>query len=206
MNSFLKFNRYCLSKKSFFHKCYKTFLIHIQINSFNNFLISNKKKNYCIKNIIKKNFPIFDIKKNYFLKIDKIIINKPLFDESYCKKRNIHYHSIVYINLKIYFIKKKFLFSKKYELGCIPYMTKRGSFVINGTERVLISQFIKSHGIYFFTDKKKYCKIIPYYGNWIDLVFTNDLYFVFDKKIIFCVKNLLISIGIDKKFFLIFFF
>ncbi|WP_432780736.1 DNA-directed RNA polymerase subunit beta [Candidatus Carsonella ruddii] len=206
MNSFLKFNRYCLSKKSFFHKCYKTFLIHIQINSFNNFLISNKKKNYCIKNIVKKNFPIFDIKKNYFLKIDKIIINKPLFDESYCKKRNIHYHSIVYINLKIYFIKKKFLFSKKYELGCIPYMTKRGSFVINGTERVLISQFIKSHGIYFFTDKKKYCKIIPYYGNWIDLVFTNDLYFVFDKKIIFCVKNLLISIGIDKKFFFNFFF
>ncbi|WGS66650.1 DNA-directed RNA polymerase subunit beta [Candidatus Carsonella ruddii] len=205
MISFFNFNRYCLSKKNFFHECYKPYLIHIQINSFNNFLKYNNK-NYSIKNIIKKNFPVINKKKDIFVKFYKISIKKPFYEEEYCIKRNIHYYSIIFINLKFYFIKKKKIYNKNYNLGYIPYMTKRGNFIINGTNRVLISQFTKCYGIYFFYEKKKYCKIIPYYGNWIDLYFDKEFYFVFDKKIIFFVKNLLISLGLNKNFFFSFFF
>ncbi|BFI90992.1 DNA-directed RNA polymerase subunit beta [Candidatus Carsonella ruddii] len=205
MINIFSFNRYCLSKRNFFHECYKPYLKHIQINSFNNFLKFNYK-NYSIKNIIRKNFPIINKKKDIFVKFYKISIKKPFYEEEYCIKRNIHYYSIIFINLKFYFIKEKKIYNKKYDLGYIPYITKKGSFIINGTSRVLISQFSKCYGIYFFTEKKKYCKILPYYGNWIDIYYEKNFYFVFDKKIIFFVKNLLISIGINKKFFFNFFF
>ncbi|WMC19248.1 MAG: DNA-directed RNA polymerase subunit beta [Candidatus Carsonella ruddii] len=205
MISFFNFNRYCLSKKNFFHECYKPYLIHIQINSFNNFL-KYKSKNYSIKNIIKKNFPVINKKKDIFVKFSKISIKKPFFEENYCIKRNIHYYTIIFINIKFYFIKKKKIYHKNYNLGYVPYMTKRGSFIINGTNRVLISQFKKCYGIYFFYEKKKYCKIIPYYGNWIDIYFEKEFFFVFDKKVFFFVKNLLISLGLNKKFFFNFFF
>ncbi|XZR52574.1 MAG: DNA-directed RNA polymerase subunit beta [Candidatus Carsonella ruddii] len=200
MINFFNFNRYCLSKKNFFHECYKPYLIHIQINSFNNFLKYNYN-NYSIKNIIRKNFPVINKKKDIFVKFCKISIKKPFYEEEYCIKRNIHYYTIIFINLKFYLINKKRIYNRKYNLGYIPYMTKRGSFIINGTNRVLISQFKKCYGIYFFYEKKKYCKIIPYYGNWIDLYHEKELYFVFDKKIIFFVKNLLISLGLNKQFF-----
>ncbi|XZR52983.1 MAG: DNA-directed RNA polymerase subunit beta [Candidatus Carsonella ruddii] len=205
MISFFNFNRYCLSKKNFFHECYKPYLIHIQINSFNNFL-KYSCKNYSIKNIIKKNFPIINKKKEIFVKFCKILIKKPFYEEEYCIKRNIHYYTIIFINLKFYFFKEKKIYNKKYILGYIPYMTKRGSFIINGTNRVLISQFTKCYGIYFFHEKKKYCKILPFYGNWIDIYFEKEFYFVFDKKVVFFVKNLLISLGLNKKFFFNFFF
>ncbi|MBY0585496.1 hypothetical protein K5B08_01240, partial [Candidatus Carsonella ruddii] len=48
--------------------------------------------------------------------------------------------------------------------------------------------------------------MIPYYGNWIELISNNSLYFIFDKKLIFLVKNILISIGLNKKFFFNYFF
>ncbi|XOD38965.1 MAG: DNA-directed RNA polymerase subunit beta [Candidatus Carsonella ruddii] len=206
MISLINFNRYCLSKKKFFHKCYKPYLNHIQIGSYNNFLKS-KKNNFSIKNIVKKYFPLFNIKKYIFLKFYKIIIKKPFYNEEYCKNKNIHYYSIIYIYFKIYMFNKNLIFIKKFELGCIPYITKKGNFIINGTNRVLISQFNKSYGIYFFTEKKKYCKIIPYYGNWIELIVNNNIFnFIFDKKISFLVKNLLISLGLNKKFFFKYFF
>ncbi|AFP84029.1 DNA-directed RNA polymerase subunit beta [Candidatus Carsonella ruddii] len=205
MINIFNFNRYCLSKKFFFHECFKPYLVHIQINSFNNFLKYNKK-NYSIKNIIKKNFPIINKKKEIFLKLNKIYIKKPFYKEEYCIKRNIHYYTIIFINFKIYFIKEKKIFNKKYKLGYIPYLTNKGNFIINGTNRVLISQFFKCYGIYFFNNKKKYCKIIPYYGNWIEIFYDKKFFFVFDKKIFFLIKNLLISLGLNKKFFFNYFF
>lgn len=201
----INFNRYCLSKKNFFHKCYKPYFNHVQINSFNNF-IKYKKKNFSIKNIVKNHFPIFNKKKNIFLKIYKIKIKKPFYNEKYCKNKNIHYYSIVYIYFKFYELKKKFIFNKKYELCKIPYLTKKGNFIINGTNKALISQFIRSYGIYFFKDKKKFCKIIPLFGNWIELFFSKKLIFYFDKKVFFLAKNFLISLGINKTFFFNYFF
>ncbi|ATX33410.1 DNA-directed RNA polymerase subunit beta [Candidatus Carsonella ruddii] len=206
MISFINFNRYCLSKKKFIHKCYKPYFNHIQINSYNN-LLKSKYKNFSIKNIFKKHFPLFNIKKNVFLKFFKLIIKKPFFNEEYCKKKNIHFYTIIYVYFKIYIINKNLIFIKKFELGYIPYITNKGNFIINGTNRVLISQFNKAHGIFFFIEKYKYCKIIPYYGNWIEIINNNNIiYFFFDKKISFIVKNLLISLGLNKNFFFKYFF
>ncbi|MFI4913431.1 MAG: DNA-directed RNA polymerase subunit beta [Candidatus Carsonella ruddii] len=205
MISLINFNRYCLSKKNFFHKCYKSYFNHIQINSFNNF-IKYKKKNFSIKNLIKFHFPIINKKKNIFLKLFKINIKKPFYNEKYCINKNIHFYSIIYIYIKMYLINKKIIYKKKYELCKIPFLNKKGNFIINGTHRILISQFIKSNGIFFITRKKKICKIIPNFGNWIELIYSKQLFFLFDKKILFSLKNIFISLGINKIFFFKYFF
>ncbi|AFP83645.1 DNA-directed RNA polymerase subunit beta [Candidatus Carsonella ruddii] len=195
------FNRFCLSNNLFNHKCLKPYLIHNQINSFNNFLKNNKNSFYSIKKILKNYFPIINSKKNIFLKIKKIILEKPFFNDYYSKKKNIHYFANLYIIISIFYIKENFFIEKKLFFGSIPFMTKKGNFVINGTERILISQFTKSNGIFFFLEKKLICKIIPKIGDWIDFSIEKKFYFIFNNNDYFDLNYFLICIGIKKYFF-----
>ncbi|AFP84389.1 DNA-directed RNA polymerase subunit beta [Candidatus Carsonella ruddii] len=207
MINFYKFNRFCFTKKSFFHKCNLPYLLHNQIGSYNSFVSSKYKSLFSIKKVSKQYFPIISKNKNIFTKLRKIELMEACNTINYTKSKNIHLFSSLYMYINIYVIDKNINVLKKIFLGNIPSITKKGSFVINGTERVLISQFIKSYGIYFYTDKKnKICKIIPFNGNWLEFIIFNKFILTFDKKINFEINTFLICLGFNKKYFFNFFF
>ncbi|BAF35193.1 RNA polymerase beta subunit [Candidatus Carsonella ruddii PV] len=207
MINYLKFNRFCFSKKKFFHKCNLPYLLHNQIGSYNSFLSSKYNSLFSIKKVLKQYFPLICNNKNIFIKLKKIELLEPCNTEKYTKIRNLHLFSTLYMYISIYVINKNLNVYKKIFLGNIPSMTKKGNFIINGIDRILISQFTKSYGIYFYTEKKKKkCIIIPLKGSWLEFIITNNFLIVFDKKINFEINVFLICLGYNKKYFFNFFF
>lgn len=138
-----------------------------------------------ISKIIENIFPIYS--KNYFIKLNfsKIILKKPCEEYNSCYKKKETYNFLLYIELFINVLKKKSKkkFKKKFLLCKIPFMLKNFSFLINGIERVLVSQLIKSPGIYIEKKEKKIsCKIIPYKGFWLEIIINK-------KRISFRINN-----------------
>ena len=172
-------------------------LLTTQLESYNDFLQRNvdpkKRKNQGLEKVINSIFPIESHSKNARMEFSSYELGEPTFNERECKLKGVTYEASLHINCELFFIDKETeklkegKFQKVY-MGTVPLMTDHGSFVINGTERVVVSQLHRSPGLFFDHDKGKShssgkvlygARVIPYRGSWLDFEFdAKDLVYV----------------------------
>lgn len=143
-------------------------LLATQKDGFNQFI-----EHYLIKLFDDIN-PIRDIAGDKLeLSISEIKVSEPIDPVETCRKKELTYGGIVSGKMKLVDNEsKKMLFNKRVNIGILPLMTKWGSYVVNGVERVIISQVIRSYGIFYNYDKRNVTqsfKIIPERGSWIEI-------------------------------------
>ncbi len=172
------------------------YLLSIQINSYNNFLYNNKNNFSGLDLSLKTIFPIINYNNTIILDYINYKFNKPLFNDKECQIRGLTYSIKLKVKLCLSIFEldkygKNNLVSKKKQnvYFCdIPLMTDRATFVVNGTERVVVSQLHRSPGVFFDSDKGKVnisgkilykARIIPYRGSWLDFEFsTKDIIYM----------------------------
>jgi DNA-directed RNA polymerase beta subunit len=122
--------------------------------------------------------PVWDIAgEKMYVEIDDIKISDPIDDVKTCKKKELTYGGIITGKVKLIEINddgkkktEKTLFSKRANIGILPLMTPSASYIINGVERVIISQIIRSYGIFFAKKDFRYSfKVIPENGPWLEV-------------------------------------
>ncbi|RLA07620.1 MAG: DNA-directed RNA polymerase subunit beta [Gammaproteobacteria bacterium] len=168
-------------------------LLQVQTDSYRKFLQLDGKdkdaKNKSLESVFKSIFPIISHSGTVELHFDKHSVTKSKFTERDCKSRGITYGASVRAKMRIIVYdknihsksrKEKELREQEVYMGEMPLMTKNGSFIINGTERVVVSQMHRSPGVFFDHDKGKShssgkllysARIIPYRGSWLDFEF-----------------------------------
>jgi DNA-directed RNA polymerase subunit beta len=161
-------------------------LLAIQIDSFNGFIQagSKTKKDVGLHSVFKSVFPIAAV--NGYAEIEYVDyeLQEPKFNVEECKLRGVTFASILRVKLNLVLFDKnsskkkrkvKQIIEEDVYLGQLPLMTETGTFVINGTERVVVSQLHRSPGVIFEHDKGKThssgkilfsSRIIPYRGSW----------------------------------------
>ena len=185
--------------------------LDIQVQSFKDFFqletsAENKTKEGLYK-VFAENFPIADSRENFILDFIDYHIDPPKYSVDECIDRGLTYSVPLKAKLKLSCNDEDNEDFKTIEqevfLGNIPYMTERGSFVINGAERVIVSQLHRSPGVFFAQSKhtngtKLYsARIIPFKGSWIEFAtdVNNVMYAYIDRKKKFPVTTLLRAIG-----------
>ena len=172
-------------------------LLSTQLESYEHFLQrkadSLKRNNQGLELVINSIFPIESHNGLARMECTSYELGEPIYDERECKLKGITYEASLHINCDLFFIDKeteklKEGKSQKVYLGTVPLMTDHGSFVINGTERVVVSQLHRSPGLFFDHDKGKShssgkvlygARVIPYRGSWLDFEFdAKDLVYV----------------------------
>jgi len=159
-----------------------------------------------IKEVFKEFSPINDYsEKKFQLDFTSFVLGEPKFDEEYTKVNKLTYEGPLKARVKL--LNKGLGTTKEQEIfmADVPLMTKHGTFIINGVERVIVPQLTRSFGV-FFTEQelkgKKYfgAKIIPARGVWIEIESDSDgaVYVRIDKKRKFPVTSLLRVLGMDK--------
>jgi len=149
-------------------------------NTFANFpdLLSLQKRGYetFINQYLGKLFdtinPVWDIAgEKMYVTISDITVSEPIDDVKTCKKKELTYGGIIVGKIKLVdSVNKKTLFTKRANIGILPLMTTSASYIINGVEKVIISQIIRSYGIFFGQKEFKYgFKIIPENGPWLEV-------------------------------------
>lgn len=171
------------------------FLLDIQLKSFKEFLqedVDAKKREIRgLEEVFKDIFPIEDYDKKMIMEYLHYELGAPIYDEVECLERGTTYS--VSISIKVRLIVKKDdgkisrILEEKVFLGDLPYMTSRGTFVVNGSERAIVNQFQRSPGIFFDIEETKMtyiAKIVPMYGSWLQFeIDHNDiLYLRIDKR------------------------
>ena len=175
-------------------------LIEDQLNSFN-WLVEKG-----IKEVFKEFSPINDYsEKKFQLDFTSFSLGEPKFDEEYSKINKLTYEGQLKARVKL--LNKSIGTSKEQEIfmADVPLMTKHGTFIINGVERVIVAQLTRSFGV-FFTEQemksKRYfgAKIIPARGVWIEIESDTDgaIYVRIDKKRKFSIASLLRVLGLVK--------
>lgn len=172
-------------------------LLATQLKSYEHFLQRKadplKRKNQGLESVIHSIFPIKSHNGLARMECSSYELGEPIFDERECKLKGITYEASLHINCDLFFTDKetgklKEGKSQKVYMGTTPLMTDHGSFVINGTERVVVSQLHRSPGLFFDHDKGKShssgkvlynARVIPYRGSWLDFEFdAKDLVYV----------------------------
>ncbi|MCX6753873.1 MAG: DNA-directed RNA polymerase subunit beta [Candidatus Nomurabacteria bacterium] len=159
-----------------------------------------------IKEVFKEFSPINDYSdKKFQLDFTSFSLGEPKFDEEYCKVNKLTYEGPLKARVKL--LNKSIGTSKEQEIfmADVPLMTKHGTFIINGVERVIVAQLTRSFGV-FFTEQesksKRYfgAKIIPARGVWIEIESDADgaVYVRIDKKRKFSIASLLRVLGLTK--------
>jgi len=198
-------------------------LIEVQKKSYAQFLSSKKfSESNLLKGldrVFKNIFPIEELSDKATLEYLSFRLEKPKFNVEECRQRDLTYSSSLKptLRLVIYDIDpenntKQVLSAKEQEvhMGDIPLMTPGGTFVINGVERVVVSQMHRSPGVFFDHDKGKThasgkllfnCRVIPNRGSWLDFEYDvkDILYFRIDRKRKLPVTTLLYALGFQKK-------
>lgn len=194
-------------------------LHNIQIKSYEKFIQENtepetQRTNIGLEYVLRSIFPIQSISKNSRLDYISYSISKPLFTAAECKIKGLTYASP--LKLKLIFTKNintkkdkiKPLEQDVYILD-MPLMTPKGTFIINGTERVIVSQLHRSPGLFFEIDKTKQniytnkisyiAKIIPHRGAWLDIEIDtkNCIFGRIDKKRKFPISILLKALNLN---------
>ena len=167
-------------------------LIEVQTGSYNSFIEADKNAEKCefgLEEVFKSVFPIKDFSGNGELEFVKYELEEPKYDVEECIKRDMTYAAPIKATLRlvvwdtdeatgaksIHDIKEQDVY-----MGDIPLMTDKGTFIFNGTERVVVSQMHRSPGVFFDHDKGKTvssgkylfaARIIPYRGSWLDFEF-----------------------------------
>ncbi len=185
--------------------------LDVQVQSFKDFFqletsAENRSREGLFK-VFAENFPISDSRDNFVLEFVDYNVDAPKYNVDECIDRGLTYS--VPLKAKLRLIcndadNEDFeTIEQEVFLGNIPYMTSRGSFVINGAERVIVSQLHRSPGVFFAQSKhtngtKLYsARIIPFKGSWIEFAtdVNNVMYAYIDRKKKFPVTTLLRAIG-----------
>ncbi|MDE5726540.1 MAG: DNA-directed RNA polymerase subunit beta [Duncaniella sp.] len=187
--------------------------LEIQLKSFQDFLQLDtppeKRKNEGLFKVFAENFPIADTRNNFVLEFLDYYIDPPRYDIDECLERGLTYCVPLKAKLKLYCTDPDHedfdTVIQDVYLGQIPYMTDKGTFVINGAERVVVSQLHRSPGVFFgqsthANGTKLYsARIIPFRGSWIEFAtdINNVMYAYIDRKKKLPVTTLLRAIGIE---------
>lgn len=160
------------------------YLLSIQIDSFLKFIKQDKKGKNGLESAFRSVFPIKSYNGNSELQYITYNLGEPIFDVKECQIRGMTYSAPLKVKLRLVIHENQdnILESKAQEvyMGEIPLMTNNGTFIINGTERVVVSQLHRSPGVFFDSDKGKThssgkvlynARIIPYRGSWLDFEF-----------------------------------
>ncbi len=159
--------------------------------------------------VFNENFPISDTRNNFVLEFIDYFIDPPRYSIEECIERGLTYRVPLKAKLKLYCTDPEHedfdTVIQDVYLGTIPYMTERGLFVINGAERVVVSQLHRSPGVFFgqslhANGTKLYsARIIPFRGSWIEFAtdINNVMYAYIDRKKKLPVTTLLRSIGYE---------
>ena len=172
-------------------------LLATQVQSYDAFLQryvdSEKRFNAGLEQVLNSIFPIESHNGFARMEYSGYTLGEPIFNERECKLKGITYEISLHINCDLFFIDKdsgklKEGKSQSVYMGTIPLMTDHGTFIINGTERVVVSQLHRSPGLFFDHDKGKGhssgkvlygARVIPYRGSWLDFEFdAKDLVYV----------------------------
>jgi DNA-directed RNA polymerase subunit beta len=175
------------------------YLLAIQMDSYRKFtqkgVAVDKRGDYGLHAAFKSVFPIVSYSGNAALEYVDYKLGKPVFDVNECQLRGVTYSCSLRVKVRLIIYDKessnktiKDIKEQEVYMGEIPLMTDNGTFVINGTERVIVSQLHRSPGVFFDHDKGKThssgkllysARVIPYRGSWLDFEFDpKDLVFV----------------------------
>lgn len=158
-----------------------------------------------LSELFRESFPIKDYsEKEFVLEFLDFSLEEPKFDEYYCRQNNLSLEAPLKIKVRLTNKKLEQVKEQEVFLADMPIMTKHGTFIINGIERVIVSQLARSFGVYFNTNilrGKKYfgAKIIPSRGAWIEIETESDgaIYARIDRKRKIPVTSLLRVFGAD---------
>jgi len=187
--------------------------LDIQLKSFIEFFrfgssMEERKKEGLYK-VFNENFPISDTRNNFVLEFIDYFIDPPRYSIEECLERGLTFSVPLKAKLKLYCTDPEHedfdTVVQDVYLGTIPYMTPRGTFVINGAERVVVSQLHRSPGVFFgqsvhANGTKLYsARIIPFKGSWIEFAtdINNVMYAYIDRKKKLPVTTLLRAIGFE---------
>ena len=152
-------------------------LIDIQLASYEKFLQSDKLRNgepleeQGLEEVFRTSFPIDSPNGDMQLSYDYYVLNEEniKFSEQECKQKGLTYSVPLKARINLIFQQSGEIRQKDIYMGDIPLMTERGTFVINGAERVVVSQIHRSPGVIFSHEKGVfYSRIIPYRGSWLE--------------------------------------
>jgi DNA-directed RNA polymerase subunit beta len=187
--------------------------LEVQLKSFRDFLQldtpAEQRTNEGLYKVFAENFPIADTRNNFILEFLDYYIDPPRYSIDECIERGLTYSVPLKAKLKLYCTDPEHedfdTVIQDVFLGPIPYMTPKGTFVINGAERVVVSQLHRSPGVFFgqsvhTNGTKLYsARIIPFKGSWIEFAtdINNVMYAYIDRKKKLPVTTLLRAIGFE---------
>ena len=196
-------------------------LIEVQKASYDQFLIVDAPKggraDEGLQSVFKSVFPISDFAQTALLEFVKYEYEAPKYDVDECRQRGMTYAAPLKVTLRLIVFdvdpetgakSVKDIKEQDVYMGDMPFMTSNGTFVVNGTERVIVSQMHRSPGVFFDHDKGKShssgkllfaARIIPYRGSWLDIEFdAKDIVHArIDRRRKIPVTSLLYALGMD---------
>ncbi len=176
------------------------YLLSIQLDSFKKFIEQDPDGQYGLESAFRSVFPIKSYSGNSELQYVSYRLGDPVFDVKECQIRGVTYSAPLRVKLRLVLFDKeaapgtvKDIKEQEVYMGEIPLMTDNGTFVINGTERVIVSQLHRSPGVFFDHDKGKThssgkvlynARVIPYRGSWLDFEFDpkDNLFVRIDRR------------------------
>jgi len=187
--------------------------LEIQLQSFKDFIQletnPEDRVNEGLYKVFSENFPITDARNNFVLEFLDYFVDPPRYTIEECMERGLTYSVPLKAKLKLYCTDPEHedfeTIIQDVYLGMIPYMTPKGTFVINGAERVVVSQLHRSPGVFFGTSTHANgtqlfsARIIPFKGSWIEFTtdINNVMYAYIDRKKKLPVTTLLRAIGYE---------
>src|SRR5256884_6901340 len=196
-------------------------LIEVQRSSYDHFLqmgvLAENRGNVGLQEVFKSVFPIRDFSERAQLEFVRYELETPKYDTDECQQRGITLAAPLKVTLRLVVWdvdedtgSRSIRDSKEQDvyMGDMPLMTRNGTFIINGTERVIVSQMHRSPGVFFDHDKGKThssgkllfaARIIPYRGSWLDIEFDakDIVYARIDRRRKIPVTSLLYALGMD---------
>ncbi len=187
--------------------------LDVQLKSFKDFFqletTPEQRTDEGLYKVFQENFPITDTRNNFVLEFIDYFVDPPRYTIEECIERGLTYSVPLKAKLKLYCTDPDHedfdMVVQDVYLGTVPYMTPRGTFVINGAERVVVSQLHRSPGVFFgqslhANGTKLYsARVIPFRGSWIEFAtdINNVMYAYIDRKKKLPVTTLLRSIGFE---------
>ncbi len=196
-------------------------LIEVQKASYDQFLLVKEpvggRPDEGLQAVFKSVFPISDFSNSSMLEFVKYEFEPPKYDVDECRQRGMTYAAPLKVTLRLIVFdideetgakSVKDIKEQDVYMGDIPLMTNNGTFIVNGTERVIVSQMHRSPGVFFDHDKGKThssgkllfaARIIPYRGSWLDIEFDakDIVYARIDRRRKIPVSSLLFALGMD---------
>ncbi|WP_218353918.1 DNA-directed RNA polymerase subunit beta [Alteromonas lipotrueiana] len=176
------------------------YLLSIQLDSFKKFIETDPNAQHGLEAAFRSVFPIKSYSGNSELQFVSYRLGEPVFDVKECQIRGVTFSAPLRVKLRLVLFDKeaapgtvKDIKEQEVYMGEIPLMTDNGTFVINGTERVIVSQLHRSPGVFFDHDKGKThssgkvlynARVIPYRGSWLDFEFDpkDNLFVRIDRR------------------------